>query len=218
MKLITEYIPGAAHSLYEADEKSGQKKLYIEGIFMESAKVNRNKRIYPTPILESAVNLYIDEEVKTGGAIGELNHPASPIPNPKEMSHKIIQLEKRDTDFWGKAVVLNTPNGNIVRAALDEDVRLGVSSRGLGGVKDVNGINEVQKGYVLKCVDVVHNPSAINAFVNGIMEGVEYLVDGSTIDQNDVDRIEQSIKKAPPGKLMEAKIAAFRFAMSRLVK
>lgn len=211
MKLITEYLPGTTEVITE--EVDGKKSLFIEGIFMQSAKKNRNGRIYPTPILESAVNKYIEEEVKTKGAIGELNHPKSPIPDPAMASHRIVELRKEGNDFYGKALILNTPQGRVVAGLLEGEVRLGVSSRGLGTVKAVNGVNEVQNDFLLKTVDIVHNPSAPDAFVNGIMEGVEYLVDGSVLDQNHVDRIEQEIKGASSADLNEVKMRVFKEAM-----
>lgn len=212
MKLITEYLPDTTEIVTEGE--GSEKKLYIEGIFMQAAKKNRNGRIYPTEILEGAVQQYIDESVATNSAIGELNHPASPIPNPREASHRIVELRKEGNDFYGKALVLNTPMGNTVKGLIEGGVRLGVSSRGLGTVKEVNGVNEVQKDFVLKTVDIVHNPSAPNAYVNGIMEGVDYLVDGSTIDQSMAERHEEIIKDTPAEMLPEVKLRLFREAMS----
>lgn len=215
MKLMTEYLPNTTKPIFE--EVEGKKKLYIEGIFMQAAKKNRNGRIYPTPILESAVNKYITEEVMTNGAIGELNHPKSPIPDPDNASHKIVELTKDGDNFYGKALILNTPQGNKVRGLIEGEVRLGVSSRGLGTVKAVNGVNEVQNDFLLKTVDIVHNPSAPDAFINGIMEGVEYLTDGSMIDQNEADRIEQEIKKASSKDLPMLKIKLFNEAMRKIM-
>lgn len=214
MKLITEYLPDTTEIVTEGE--GADKKLYIEGVFMQAAKKNRNGRIYPTEILEGAVQQYIDESVSTNSAIGELNHPASPIPNPREASHRIVELRKEGNDFYGKALVLNTPMGNTVKGLIEGGVRLGVSSRGLGTVKEVDGVNEVQKDFVLKTVDIVHNPSAPDAYVNGIMEGVDYLVDGSTIDQNLADKHEQVIKNTPAELLPEVKLRLFREAMSSI--
>jgi len=216
MKLITEYLDGTTEVTLEESE-TGKKKLFIEGIFMQSAKKNRNGRIYPTPVLENAVNIYIEEAVKTNSAIGELNHPKSPIPDPDNASHRIVELRKEGNDFYGKALILNTPQGQKVAGLLEGEVRLGVSSRGLGSVKAVNGVNEVQNDFQLKTVDIVHNPSAPDAFVNGIMEGVEYLVDGTVLDPNDVDRIEHEIKNAPKEKLHETKIRVFNDAMNLIL-
>ena len=216
MKLITEYLANTTEVVTEGD--GSEKKLYIEGIFMQAVKKNRNGRIYPINVLEKAVNTYIEESVKTNQAIGELNHPQSPIPNPAMASHRIVELHRDGNDFYGRALVLNTPMGNTVRGLIEGDVRLGVSSRGLGSLRAVKGVNEVQDDYVLKTVDIVHNPSAPDAFVNGIMEGVEYMVDGSVIRPELVDEIEQTIKKAPKGQLKEAKLKAYYRAMNSLIK
>lgn len=218
MKLITEYLPGTTQAIVEESE-DGKKQLYIEGVFMQANKVNKNGRIYPTQILEGAVNKYIEEEVDTHGAIGELNHPNYPIPNPKFASHKIVKLEKEGDDFIGKALILNTPEGNIVRGLIEGNVRLGVSSRGLGTTKTLKGgVNEIQKDFQLKTVDIVHNPSAPDAFVNGILEGVEYLVDGSTIKETTVEEIEEEIKKCPASQLQAKKIELFERAMNEIMR
>lgn len=214
MKLITEYLPDTTNVVTE--EVDGKKKLYIEGIFMQAAKKNRNGRMYPTSVLESAVNKYITEEVETNGAIGELNHPTNPIPDPNNASHRIIELRKEGNDFYGKALILNTPQGQKVAGLLEGEVRLGVSSRGLGTVKEVKGVNEVQKDFQLKTVDIVHNPSAPDAFINGIMEGVDYMTDGSMLDPNHVDRIEQEIKAAPSIDLHAVKLRLFKEAMAEI--
>lgn len=176
MKLITEYIANSVEPILEESE-NGEKKLYIQGIFMQGGIPNGNGREYPESVLDAAVKKYIKEQVETNGAIGELNHPSSPIPDPKQASHRIVKLWKEGKDWMGKALVLNTTNGREVRGLLEGDVRLGVSSRGLGTVKArKDGINEVQNDFVLSCVDIVSNPSAPNAFVNGIMESKNYMI------------------------------------------
>lgn len=215
MKLITEYLDNTTELTVEESE-NGKKNLYIEGIFMQAAKKNRNGRIYPTPVLEGAVNKYITEAVETNSAIGELNHPKSPIPDPDNASHRIVELRKEGDDFYGKALILNTPQGQKVRGLLEGGVRLGVSSRGLGTVKAVNGVNEVQSDFQLKTVDIVHNPSAPDAFVNGIMEGVEFATNGSIIDEEDVAKIEDVIKNTPAKDLAEVKIQLFKEAMLKI--
>jgi len=217
MKLITEYLDNTTEFTVE-EAANGQKKLYIEGIFMQSAKKNRNGRIYPTPVLEAAVNKYIEEEVVTNGAIGELNHPKSPIPDPNNASHRIVELRKEGNDWYGKALVLNTPQGQKVRGLIEGEVRLGVSSRGLGTVKEVNGVNEVQNDYQLKTVDIVHNPSAPDAFVNGIMEGVEWAANGAIIDEEEVERVRNAIKSAKAKDLPALKVKLFKEAMERITK
>jgi len=209
MQLITEYLEGTTESILI--EENGKKNMYIEGIFMQSAVKNRNGRIYPTKILESAVNKYIEESVNTNTALGELNHATDPNPDPANASHRIVELHKDGNDFFGKALILNTPKGNIVRGLIEGDTRLGVSSRGLGTTKVVNGINEVQDNYILKCVDIVANPSAPDAFVNGIMEGVNFGLDGHVIGH-----IKERIKKTTRLNLNAEKIKIFKDVMLKL--
>lgn len=171
MKLIREYSYDTK-TLVEAS-KEGQ-KFYIEGVFMESNRKNRNGRIYKRDILEAAVDKYVTEQVKTGRAVGELNHPDHPDVDYKEASHRIISLEWKGDDVIGKALVLNTPNGKIVQGLLEGGCQLGVSSRGMGSLRQVEGVNYVADDFVLNTVDIVHDPSAPSAFVNGILEGVEW--------------------------------------------
>lgn len=215
MKLITEYLPGTTEIVTEASE-DGSKKMYIEGIFMQSEVKNKNGRIYPSAILSEAVAKYITEEVDNNTAIGELNHPTNPIPNPAEASHRIVELRKEGNDFYGKALILNTPKGRVVQGLIEGGVKLGVSSRGLGTVKSVKGINEVQKDFQLKTVDIVHNPSAPDAYVNGIMEGVEWAMTGGLLSEEDHEELENEIKNASASDLKEAKLRVFRKAMARI--
>lgn len=167
MKLITEY-----NHIVEA--KTDSKGTYIEGVFMQANQKNRNGRIYEKPLLEKAVTDYVESQVSKGRAVGELNHPDSPTVNYKEASHRILSLEWQGDNVVGKALILNTPNGQIVKGLLEGGVQLGVSSRGMGSLRTVEGVDYVADDFVLNTIDIVQDPSAPNAFVNGIMEGVEW--------------------------------------------
>jgi len=171
-KLLTESI---------IDEATGKKDWFINGIFMQAEKQNRNGRIYPSRILEREVKRYDNEFIQTSRAIGELNHPQHPNVNPERASHLITEMKKDGSNFVGKAKILDTPMGNIVKGLLDGGVNIGVSSRGVGSLKKRNGVNEVQKDYRLLTVDIVSDPSAPDAYVQGIMEGKQWAcgVDGS---------------------------------------
>lgn len=171
MKLITETLHEFKTSIVEG---ANGKEYFIEGIFLQANKVNRNGRYYPQTVMDKAVGKYIKEYVETGRAIGELNHPPTIEINPERASHKIVELNKVGNDYIGKALVLDTPCGKIVKALLDGGVQLGVSSRGLGSIKHLQGKKMVGEDFVLKTVDIVQDPSAQDAFVNGIYEGVEY--------------------------------------------
>ncbi len=170
MKLITD-----ANLITEAkvDERTGD--VYIEGIFMQT-KPNRNKRKYSLDLLKNAVNEYVETQVKTGRAVGELNHPDSPVVDYKNVSHRILSLEWQGENVMGKALILNTPSGQIVKGLLEGGVQLGVSSRGMGtlGQPDKDGIAPVNEDFNLVTIDIVQDPSAPDAFVNGINESVEW--------------------------------------------
>jgi hypothetical protein len=170
MKLIKEY-----NQITEAKVESNG-DVYIEGIFMQTTG-NRNKRRYSKDVLEKAVNEYVEKQVKTGRAVGELNHPDSPIVDYQNVSHRILSLEWQGDNVVGKALILNTPNGKIVKGLLEGGVQLGVSSRGMGtlGTPDNDGISPVNDDFSLVTVDIVQDPSAPDAFVNGIQEGIEWV-------------------------------------------
>ena len=201
MKLITEFNEGATAVI---EESNGKKNLYIEGIWAQAAKKNRNGRIYPSHILDREMNRYINEFVKTNRALGELNHPQSAKVNPDRASHRIVELHKDGNDWYGKALVLGTSVGNTVRALIEGGTQLGVSTRGLGTVKTIGGVNEIQEDYKLICADVVTDPSGIDCWVDGIMEGVEFGANGEVIE---IAR--KKILKAPKSKLEEIKLQQF---------
>jgi hypothetical protein len=177
MNLITEYTDQSVEVITEAKE-DGKKNYFIEGIFMQGDIKNRNGRIYPSATLESEMDRYNKEFIETKRALGELGHPDGPQINGDRVSHLITDMRRDGNDFYGKAKILSTPMGEIVKSLLDEGVKIGVSTRGLGSVKaGRNGVMEVQKDFHLSTVDIVTDPSAPNAFVNGIMENVEYYYD-----------------------------------------
>jgi hypothetical protein len=175
MKLITEYTESDIE--YIAEAKDGVKKYAIEGVFAQAETKNRNGRIYPKGIMEGAVKKYDKEQIKTGRAVGELNHPEGPVVNLDKVSHRITDLHFEGNDVVGKAVILDTPMGQIVKGLLEGGVRLGVSTRGMGSLEQREGANYVKEDFMLATVDIVQDPSAHKAFVNGIMEGVEFFYD-----------------------------------------
>ena len=177
MKLISETFEDVKY-ITEAKEDGG-KNLYIEGIFLQSAIKNRNGRMYPEETMDREVARYMKESVETNSALGELGHPNGPQINLDRVSHRIVSLRKEGTDYIGKAIITNTPMGNIARGLMESGARLGVSSRGMGSLKlTKEGINEVQDDFRLAtAADIVADPSAPSAWVNGIMEGVEWVFD-----------------------------------------
>ena len=215
MKLISEYVDNNLHVLAEADSK-GEKKYIIEGVFMQADKKNRNGRIYEKEILESAVNKYVDEQVSQGRAVGELNHPEGPTVNLDKVSHKIEDLHWQGSDVIGKASILKTPMGKIVEGLLEGGVKLGVSSRGMGSLVSKNGAQYVGDDFMLSTIDIVQDPSAPSAFVNGVMEGVEWVWDNGLFKQRDIEEIETEIKSASSKNLPEVEIRAFKNFLSKL--
>lgn len=177
MRLITELNEDVKY-IAEAKEEGG-KNLYIEGIFLQSAIKNRNGRMYPESVMDQEVNRYLKETVNTKRAFGELGHPAGPQINLDRVSHIITELRKDGPNWIGKAKLTETPMGNIAKGLIESGAQLGVSSRGMGSLKLNNeGINEVQGDFKLAtAADIVADPSAPNAFVNGIMEGCEWVFD-----------------------------------------
>jgi len=181
MKLITEIIDH--HPVEMLTEGEGQeKKHYIKGLFLEFDAANRNRRIYRSEWHDPGVQDYIKEKVKGGSAWGELDHPEGPVVSLQKASHRLVEMWKEGTNWYGKAIVTNTPMGNTVKGLLESGGTLGVSSRGMGNLKQLEeGILEVQKGYkLLTAGDIVSDPSAHGALVQGILEGVEYFFDEGT--------------------------------------
>jgi hypothetical protein len=178
MKLIAEHEIGNVNLIREGiDEKTGEKTLFMEGIFAQAEKKNRNKRIYPKKVLEGAMEKYIEDYVKKSRALGELNHPKEVAPNPERACILIQDLKWKDNDVYGKAKVLSTPMGELVKTLIKDGVQLGVSTRGVGSLSEKNGQTLVESDYTISAIDVVSNPSGIDCWVNGVLENVEYYYD-----------------------------------------
>lgn len=181
MKLITETIEQDVEIITEAATGDAKKSYFIEGIFMQADLKNRNGRVYPGSILENEMKRYNKDFIQTKRALGELGHPNGPQINADRVSHVITEMKRDGNNFYGKAKILSTPFGNIVKNFIDEGVKIGVSTRGLGSVKQTNeGIMEVQNDFHLATVDIVTDPSGPNCFVNGILENTEYFFDIAT--------------------------------------
>jgi len=214
MKLIAEYAEEIEY-ITEAT-KDGNKNYYIEGIFAQANKKNRNGRVYSKNIMEQAVDKYVTEQVSQGRAVGELNHPEGPTINLDKVSHKITKLKWDGDNVIGKASILDTPNGKIVKGLLDGGVRLGVSTRGMGSLESRNGVNYVRDDFILNTVDIVQDPSAHEAFVNGINEGVDWVWNNGVIQPQVIENIETEIKSAPAKDQYEVQIREFKNFLSLL--
>ncbi len=215
MKLICELQESVEYELIEEGDKP--KQYFIEGIFMQSEKKNKNGRVYPLPVLEKEVNRYVKEYVEPKRAFGELGHPDGPTVNLDRASHMITDLRKEGKNFVGRAKVLDTPNGKIVKCLIDEGARLGVSSRGMGTLKPDKKAQVVQNDfYLATAADIVADPSAPNAFVEGIMEGVEWIWDNGLLKAQDVERARDNIRKASSKGLEEVKLSEFKNLLSKL--
>ena len=214
MFLITEHLDDV-HYIKE-DTKEGSSNYFIEGIFMQSEKKNRNGRVYPKKTLMDEVKRYNETYVKNNRAMGELGHPEGPSVNLERVSHIIKELKIEGADVIGKAKILDTPYGKIVKSLMDEGAKLGVSSRGMGSLKQRNGINEVQGDFMLAAVDIVSDPSAPDAFVNGIMEGKEWVWDNGVIRAKEIESYKELIESATRKELEEKKLLVFNRFMSKL--
>ncbi len=216
MKLITEVLEDSLEYITEANA-DGEKEYFIEGIFMQANKANRNGRIYPTDILEKEVKRYNKEYIMKNRAFGELGHPQGPSINLERVSHMIKELYQDGDNFLGKAKIMDSPYGNIVKNLIKEGASLGVSSRGMGSLKSKNGINEVQKDfYLATAADIVADPSAPDAFVQGIMEGVDWIMDGGKWVQSFVEKSQYEVKKARKSELETTKLRIFEDFLKRM--
>ena len=194
MKLIREEIESV--KVFTESLKGGKKNLYIEGVFLQGNIKNRNGRMYPMETLQKEVGRYIKEQVKEGRAVGELGHPDSPTVNLDRVSHKIISLRESGSNFIGKAKILeSTPMGKIASSLLSEGVKLGVSSRGIGSLKPTKeGFNVVSDDFMLAtAADIVADPSAPDAFVEGIMEGKEWVWEGTILRERKAEEIRSKV-------------------------
>ena len=215
MKLITEQTETDVQCLVEKKE-DGTKHYAIEGVFAQAEGKNRNGRIYPKQIMENAVGKYFKEQVKTKRAVGELNHPDGPTVNLDKVSHLITDLRMEGNDVVGKARILDTPMGQIVKGLLEGGVQLGVSTRGMGSLESRNGVMYVKDDFMLNTIDIVQDPSAPNAFVNGILEGVEWVWNNGIIEPQEIEKMETEIKKAPRTDLYETQVREFKNFLSLL--
>ena len=209
MKLITEQIDDIE---ILSEEKNGKKHLYIEGTFLKGNIKNRNGRMYPMETLAREVDKYSNTYIKSGRAMGELGHPDGPIVNLDRVSHLITSLVQEGSNFKGKAKILDTPMGQIAKSLLDEGVRLGVSSRGVGSLKlNREGVNVVADDFMLAtAADIVADPSAPEAFVNGIMEGKEWVWTNSALKESDLRKVERDLDNASSKReLVERQVTAF---------
>ena len=213
MKLITEHLEKLE---YITEEKNGKKDTFIEGVFMQAEKMNRNKRIYPKEVLAEATKKYVSEQVKTGRAVGELNHPEGPQINLDKVSHRITDLKWEGNDVVGRALILDTPMGKIVKGLVEGGCKLGVSSRGMGTVEQKEGKTYVKDDFVLATVDIVQDPSAPSAFVEGIMEGVEWIWENGILKPQQIEEYETEIKRVPMGRISEAQERIFSDFLSKL--
>jgi hypothetical protein len=195
MKLITEIFDNDCEVITESNEQ-GKKNYFIEGVFMQGDIKNRNGRIYPSEILEKEMQRYGTDFIKTKRALGELGHPNGPQINGDRVSHLITEMRRDGSNFYGKAKILSTPMGEIVKTFIDEGVRVGVSTRGLGSVKATSeGIMEVQNDFHLATVDIVTDPSGPSCFVNGIMENTEFYYDIASANWKIAEKIEEVVKE-----------------------
>lgn len=198
------------------EEKDGKKHHFIEGVFMQAEQQNKNGRIYPSQILFKECTRYSDAYVKQNRALGELGHPEGPTINLERVSHMIKELNISGNDVYGKAKVLDTPYGNIVQNLMTEGAKLGVSSRGMGSLKQMGTVNMVQPDFSLSAVDIVADPSAPNAFVNGIMEGKQWVWDNGIIKPVVVECYRKSMEKTGSRNLEEQKLKIFKHFLSKL--
>ena len=208
MKLITEQNNDIE---VLTEEKDGKKSTYIKGVFLQTEITNRNGRMYKFDTMNREVSKYNEEFVNRGRALGELGHPEGPTLNLDRVSHKIVELYPEGTNFMGKAKLMDTPMGKIAKSLLDEGVQLGVSSRGLGSIKKEGSCSVVADDFILStAADIVADPSAPDAFVEGIYEGREWVTVDGKIKERQIEEIKAAIDNAPnPQELQERKLSAF---------
>ena len=214
MKLISEEIQDAQ---YLVEETNGKKSYKIKGVFLQSDIKNRNGRIYENDILTKEVDRYSKEFIDKKRAFGELGHPDGPTVNLERVSHMITKLTPEGKNFIGEAKIMDTPYGKIVKGLIDEGAQLGVSSRGMGSLVQKNGANYVGKDfYLATAADIVADPSAPDAFVEGIMENKEWVWDNGVIKAQDIEEYKEHIKEAKRLKLAEAKVKVFKNFIEKL--
>ena len=211
MKLISEFNDYAVEPVIVESNESGKKDYFIEGIFMQSEIKNRNGRIYPKEVIQKEVKRYNKEFVEQDRAFGELGHPEGPTINLDKVSHMITKLEEDGNNFVGRAKILSTPNGQIVKNLIDDGAKLGVSSRGLGSLESKGNAQYVKDDFQLATAgDIVADPSAPEAFVEGIMEGVEWVYESGILKAKDLDQMQLEMKTARLNQLEETKLKLWK--------
>ena len=216
MKLIREEVESVE---FIVEQKNGKKSMYIEGVFLQGNIKNRNGRMYPMETLRREVGRYNENHVQSGRALGELGHPDGPTVNLDRVSHKIVSLRESGSNFVGKAKILNTPMGKIASSLIEEGVKLGVSSRGIGSLKQTReGVNIVGDDFMLAtAADIVADPSAPDAFVEGIMEGKDWVWDGGILREKYAEKTYKQINTLVDQKqLDEQKLSIFNDFLSNL--
>ena len=215
MKLIRETVEDVKS--YLTEDANGQKTLFIEGPMLVAEEKNKNGRIYPKHVLKKEVDRYMTEFVHKNRAFGELGHPETPSINLDRVSHMITSLSEDGNQWIGKAKILDTPMGNIARSLIEGGAQLGVSSRGMGSLKNVNGVNVVQPDfYLATAADIVADPSAPGAFVQGIMEGKEWMLVNGVWTEQDQSQAIQQIRKASRREIEEVSLHIFENFMKKL--
>ena len=218
MRLIKEFNESITY-LTEESKDPKKPNVFIEGVFLQSDLKNKNGRVYPKEIMQREVQRYVDENVKTKRAYGELGHPEGPTVNLDRVSHMITELREDGNNWIGKAKIMDTPMGRIVKELISEGAQLGVSSRGLGSLKERNGINEVQGDFMLAtAADIVADPSAPDAFVSGIMEGKEWVFVNGKWTEQDIEEAKSTISRANIRDLEEEKMQVFSNFLDKLSK
>ena len=214
MKLISEEIQNAE---YLVEDNGGKKSYKIRGIFLQSDLKNRNGRVYPKQVLEQEVARYNREFINKKRAFGELGHPDGPTVNLERVSHMITSLTPDGKNFVGEAKIMDTPYGKIVKGLIDEGAQLGVSSRGMGSIIQRNGANYVKDDfYLATAADIVADPSAPDAFVEGIMEAKEWVWDNGKLVERDIEAWKRQIREAKQRKLDEVKLKVFESFLGKL--
>ena len=217
MKLISEFNDYGVQPVIVEQNEKGEKDYFIEGIFMQSEIKNRNGRIYPKEVIQKEVKRYNKECVEKKRAVGELGHPEGPTINLDKVSHMIEKLEEDGNNFVGRAKILSTPNGQIVKNLIDDGAKLGVSSRGLGSLESKGNAQYVKDDFQLATAgDIVADPSAPEAFVEGIMEGVEWVYESGILKAKDLDQMQKDLKTARLNKLEETKLNLWKSFVEKL--
>jgi hypothetical protein len=207
MKLISEYNDYAISPVIIEQNEKGEKEYYIEGVFMQSEIKNRNGRVYPKNIMEKEVGRYRKEFIEKDRAFGELGHPEGPTINLDRVSHLITSLEEDGDNYIGRAKILSTPNGQIVRSLISDGAKLGVSSRGLGSLESRGDAQYVKGDFQLAtAADIVADPSAPEAFVEGIYEGVEWVMENGILKAVELEAMQKQIRTAQASKIEETKL------------